>query len=69
VRTSPAFTAATPVALFPTGLRPSDFWYYGGAGVYAPSRDGQRFLINTVEAAKAPTPINVLLNWRPPEPR
>jgi len=69
VGTSPVFTAGTPVALFPTGLRPAGFWYYGGLGAYVPSRDGQRFLINTIAAARAPTPINVLLNWRPPAPR
>jgi Tol biopolymer transport system component len=66
VRASPSFTAGTPAPLFPTELRPTEFWYYGGVGVYAPSRDGQRFLINTIETARAPAPINVLLNWRPP---
>jgi len=69
VRTSPSFTAGNSSALFPTGLRPVDFWYYGGVGVYAPARDGQRFLVDTIEAARAPTPINVLLNWRPTAPR
>jgi hypothetical protein len=30
---------------------------------YVPSRDGQRFLINTENNALRPTPITVVLNW------
>ena len=34
-----------------------------GAGGDVPSRDGRRFLINTVSGDPAPTPITVVLNW------
>ena len=30
---------------------------------YVPSRDGQRFLINTPATDPTPTPITVVLNW------
>ena len=30
---------------------------------YVPSRDGQRFLINTLTGDPVPTPITVVLNW------
>jgi hypothetical protein len=30
---------------------------------YVPSRDGQRFLVNTQSSDPAPTPITVVLNW------
>lgn len=30
---------------------------------YVPSRDGQRFLVNTQTGDPAPTPITVVLNW------
>jgi Tol biopolymer transport system component len=30
---------------------------------YVPSRDGQRFLINTLTADASPTPITVVMNW------
>jgi hypothetical protein len=35
----------------------------GSIAWYAASRDGQRFLINTL--VEPPSPITVLLNWRP----
>jgi eukaryotic-like serine/threonine-protein kinase len=50
----PAVDAGTPVALFP--LRPG--------AVYAVTRDGQRFLTNTV-TQEAAAPITVILNWKP----
>jgi hypothetical protein len=30
---------------------------------YVPSRDGQRFLVNTQTSDPSPTPITVVLNW------
>jgi hypothetical protein len=30
---------------------------------YAPTADGQRFLINTLASDVAPVPITVILNW------
>jgi serine/threonine protein kinase len=49
-----------PVALFQTRVP---------AGVsanrthYVPSRDGKRFLVNTLSGDRSPTPITVVLNW------
>jgi hypothetical protein len=34
---------------------------------YMVSPDGQRFLMNTIPQ-EAPTPITVVLNWKPPDP-
>jgi dipeptidyl aminopeptidase/acylaminoacyl peptidase len=58
VRAGPFFD--TPKALFQTRV---------AAGVsanrthYVPSRDGQRFLVNTQSGDPSPTPITVVLNW------
>jgi Tol biopolymer transport system component/predicted Ser/Thr protein kinase len=58
VRPGPSFDVPKP--LFQTRV---------SAGVtsnrthYVPSRDGQRFLINTQNTDVAPTPITVVLNW------
>ena len=30
---------------------------------FVPSRDGQRFLVNTESADPTPTPITIVLNW------
>jgi hypothetical protein len=30
---------------------------------YVPSRDGKRFLVNTLSGDPSPTPITVVLNW------
>ena len=30
---------------------------------YVPSRDGQRFLVNTQSGDASPSPITVVLNW------
>jgi len=54
------FEAGTPVALFPTriveGVLPSS--------QHAVSRDG-RFLINQPVEESIPTPITLILNWKP----
>jgi eukaryotic-like serine/threonine-protein kinase len=52
----PTVDAGTPVALFP--LRPGS--------TYDVTRDGQRFLINTVRGDAPTPPITVVLNWKPP---
>ena len=31
---------------------------------YVPSRDGQRFLVNTQNLDASPSPITVVLNWQ-----
>jgi Tol biopolymer transport system component len=59
--TGATFVAGTPVALFPARV-------VLGAGLnkqqYMVSRDG-RFLINQAAETTPPTPINLILNWRP----
>jgi hypothetical protein len=55
----------TVAALFPTRI-------VGGAlpgqrrHQYEVSADGQRFLINTAVDESAPSPITLILNWKPP---
>jgi hypothetical protein len=49
----PLFDAMTPVVSAPY------FWHY------AVTRDGQRFLVNTVNRTSSSVPITVLLNRRP----
>jgi hypothetical protein len=55
--------AGAPVSLFATRV--------GGAiqgpdkQQYVVSRDGQRFLMNTLAEADQPSPITVILNWQP----
>lgn len=59
--TGATFKHSAPRALFPTRVR----WFENPATGrhYAPSRDGQRFLIaNATEQARS-TPITVVLNW------
>jgi hypothetical protein len=51
--TSSSVDPGTPVPLFPL---PS-------AAIYQAQPDGQRFLIN--EITKEPSPITILLNWKP----
>jgi hypothetical protein len=34
---------------------------------YVVSRDGQRFLVNTVAQEPRPSPINIILNWKLPD--
>lgn len=54
----------TPTALFATRIAGgpvpgTQTWQY------AVSRDGQRFLINTVAGDDTATPITLVLNWKP----
>ena len=55
--------AGAPIPLFPT--------HVGGAvqgtnrQQYSVSRDGQRFLMNTVVAEADASPLTVILNWKP----
>jgi Tol biopolymer transport system component len=48
----------TPVPLFPLRIRGADVRYH-----YAVSRDGHRFLVNTVVEDVPGTPINVWMDW------
>src|SRR5207249_2282995 len=52
------FTAGVPTVLFNTHLALST-----AISQYAPSADGQRFLLITQEGATALTPLTVVLNW------
>src|SRR6267142_696304 len=61
VSTGPNFDSGKPVALFQTTPRqPVSF---NDLFVYDVSRDGQRFLINTVVKEAATSPMSVVLNW------
>jgi Tol biopolymer transport system component len=55
-------TAGTPVKLFDSGIARENYFYYGGAAMYAPSRDGQRFLVIRSLKAGDPGSIRVVLN-------
>ena len=56
------FTAGIPKVLF--GLNVSAFFPGGGSQIcYAPTRDGQRFIVNTIVGDSSQVPITVVLNW------
>lgn len=59
IEARPAFTPGVASPLFQARL--------GGPRItrnhYAPSRDGQRFLIVTPDRQTSPTPITVIVNW------
>ena len=61
VSTRPDFKAGIPKALFAASV-------WAGAGArnatrYDVTADGKKFLISALEAAGAPAPITVVLNW------
>jgi Tol biopolymer transport system component len=58
------FDAGTPHELFELPLEPPP-WIQGGADqrVYAPSADGQRFLIAVPLGEESSAPITVVFNW------
>jgi len=60
-----AVEVGTPVALFATHIRGAI--QSGSRTQYFPSADGSRFLLNTVLQDSAPSPITVLMNWKPPD--
>jgi hypothetical protein len=60
VKTSPTFAPATPQELFPLGPSANPEMFY-----YTPSKDGQKFLVNTrAGESTAQPPITVVLNWQ-----
>ena len=69
VKLAPQFSAGKPSALFRLETLRTNVHFYGGMANYAPSRDGQRFLINRVVKGTGLSPINVVLNWTPDSPR
>jgi len=56
---SPAFQAGIPKQLFQTQLIPLWFW----RNIYAPSPDGQRFLMIAPAGQTKQQPITVVVNW------
>ncbi len=61
ISTSPVFRAGAPRMLFEAPI--SGAGYYNNGPRWTPAVDGKRFLAVT-NAADAPTPITVVLNWR-----
>lgn len=57
--TGASFQAGIPKELFQTQLVPIWFW----RNIYAPSADGQRFLMLTPGSEAKPAPITVVVNW------
>ena len=57
-----ALEPATPVVLFHSHVFSRS---RSGKQQYAVSRDGQRFLMNVSLEDATPSPISVLLNWKP----
>ena len=60
VSTTPAFEPGVPKALFQTRVPMGAHPFRSN---YVPTRDGQRFLVNTQSGDGGPTPITVVLNW------
>ena len=58
--TSATFQAGIPKLLFQAPLVPISYW----RNIYAPSRDGQRFLMITPASEVKPEPITVVVNWQ-----
>ncbi len=57
-----SFQAGIPQALFALRI-PTEVSLYRSH--YLPTRDGRRFLVNTLEHEPVPSPITVVLNWSP----
>lgn len=66
VRAGESLDILQPTPLFDTHLPPSDLNHYGGTARYDVSRDGMRFLINSVVVPASPPTLNVITNWNPP---
>ena len=66
VRSLAPFAVGEPETLFP--LRVPPLASTGNRTVYAPSRDGRRFLVNDQPRAASEPGIRVILGWRPPAP-
>jgi hypothetical protein len=60
--TSEPVKVGSPVRLF-ASMR--DFWAGSAGTQYLVSRDGLRFLINTLSEEVNTSPITVILNWHP----
>jgi hypothetical protein len=62
-------SVGAPVRLFDSGIASDNYFYYGGAPMYAPSKDGQQFLVIRSLTSGDPGSIRVVLNavrkWMP----
>ena len=58
----PAVTLGRPVKLFDSGIAPDNYFFYGGAAMYSPSQDGQRFLVIRSLKAGDPGSIRIVIN-------
>ena len=56
-------SAVSGDAEFHAGVPQALFELEGTELIYAPSREGQRFLVGVVAERAAAPPINVILNW------
>jgi serine/threonine protein kinase len=71
VKSSPdgqSLETGTPAALFPVRVAGGPVSGAGFSQQYAVSSDGQRFLVNLAVDDGAPSPITLILNWKPPKP-
>jgi hypothetical protein len=60
-----AITPGQPVPLFDANVGPVVPLQSGHTEAWTISRDGQRFLMNTVVERASVPPITIILNWRP----
>jgi WD40 repeat protein len=61
------FRASAPVVLFDAKLPPTEFNFYGGDALYDVARDGSKFLVAMLHKAPEPTPLSLVVGWRPPD--
>ncbi len=67
VNSEAGFEATPPVVLFKTATIPTALGDWGGAAQYDVTKDGSRFLINTVVVPSIPPNLYVIVNWQPPQ--
>jgi Tol biopolymer transport system component len=60
-----AFNAASPITLFKTLTQPIAIGAWGGAAQYDVTKDGSKFLINTIVVPPTPSNLYVIVNWHP----
>jgi hypothetical protein len=58
-----AFTSGVPKVLFELNVISTAFPGGGSQLPYAATRDGQRFIVNTILGDSSQVPITVVLNW------
>jgi Tol biopolymer transport system component len=68
IKTTAGFEAGVPKALFASRVLPIQTSATGSYR-YAPTANGQRFVLAALEESPSDTPFTVVLNWRPGETR